>query len=126
VKSGRRSRLIAVVAALAAIALLAACGTNEPTAEPTHTGPTEELTVTVADGNATPSAERVEVKVGTIVEITVTSDAEDVLHVHGYDKELTVVPSTPRTLTFLADQTGRFEIEFHELDKLVYQLVVTP
>jgi hypothetical protein len=120
------SRLIALVAVLATAVLLAGCGTNEPGPRPTATGPARELTAKIANGQVTPSAERVEVKVGTLVKITVTTDAEDELHVHGYDKRLTVVPSTPRTLTFLADQTGRFEIEFHKLDKLIYQLVVTP
>lgn len=124
--SGRTSRLIAVVAVLAAAFLLASCGANEPTARPTATGPAKELTAAIAKGNVTPSAERIEVKVGTIVKITVTTDAEDELHVHGYDKKLTVIPSQARTLTFLADKTGRFEIEFHKADKLIYQLVVTP
>jgi hypothetical protein len=120
------SRLIALVAVLAATVALAGCGTNDPQTQPSPTGPAKELTAKIANGDVTPSAERVEVKVGTLVKITVTSDVEDELHVHGYDKKLTVVPSTPRTLTFLADQTGRFEIEFHKTDKLIYQLVVTP
>lgn len=124
--SGRTSRLIAVVAVLAATFLLASCGTNATTADPTPTGPAKELAVKLAQGNVTPSAERVEVKVGTLVKITVTTDKEDELHVHGYDKKLTVVPSAARTLTFLADKTGLFEIEFHKADKLIYQLVVTP
>lgn len=124
--SGRTSRLIAVVAVVAAAFLLASCGANEPTAQPTSTAAARELTAKIAKGDVTPSAERVEVKVGTLVKITVTTDTEDELHVHGYDKKLTVVPSTARTLTFLADKTGRFEIEFHKADKLIYQLVVTP
>ncbi|MEQ7128878.1 hypothetical protein ABN034_30670 [Actinopolymorpha sp. B11F2] len=88
--------------------------------------PVKRLTVKIADGEVSPNAARVEVADGTPIEITVTSDVADRLHVHGYDEEVAVEPDKPGTLEFVADEAGRFEIELHDADRLVYQLVVLP
>lgn len=84
------------------------------------------LTVSIADGKVNPNAERAVVSRGTTVRIQITSDAADAVHVHGYDEEIEVRAASPATLEFVADTTGRFEIETHETDKLVYELVVQP
>ncbi len=93
---------------------------------PSPSNPVKTLQIEIAHGEATPNAERVELRVGTTIRLAVTSDTEDEVHVHGYDKEVAVKPGTPATLTFVADQTGRFEIETHETGTLLYQLIVMP
>lgn len=90
------------------------------------TPPAKRLSVTIADGTVSPNATRVEVADGTPIRIRVTSDVSDELHVHGYDESLEVEPGKPGTLEFVADEAGRFEIELHDADRLVYQLIVLP
>jgi FtsP/CotA-like multicopper oxidase with cupredoxin domain len=82
------------------------------------------LTFTVAGGKATPGFQQVQVTQGQTVSITVTSDKDDELHVHGYDKELPLHAGTPATVTFTADQTGQFEVETHESGLRLASLVV--
>jgi hypothetical protein len=113
---------------LAVLGLVGGCadgsaGNGSPGGTPP---PVERLSVKIADGQVTPNATRVEVVDGTPIEITVTSDTADELHVHGYDEELAVEPGEPGTLEFVADEAGRFEIELHDADRLVYQLIVQP
>jgi hypothetical protein len=108
--------------------LVAACAdgsTDSGSAEGTRP-PVKHLPVRIAGGEVTPNATRVEVADGTRIEIEVTSDTADELHVHGYDKDLAVEPGEPSTLEFVADEAGRFEIELHDADRLVYQLIVLP
>lgn len=121
-----RRALLLVASSLVVLAgLVAGCGGGS-SASPDEKPDVKALEVEVSDGTVTPNAERVEVPVGTTVEFTVTSDTADMLHVHGYDKEVDVEPGKPATLELVADKTGRFEVELHENGALVYQLVVTP
>ena len=118
------------VIGLVTVLAMAGCavpGTAAPPPSVPVTAPTSnrvELAITLADGKAEPGGERLEVAVGTTVAITVTSDREDEVHVHGYDLELPVSPGTPITREFLADRTGSFEIESHEPALLIVQLLV--
>ncbi|GIH67020.1 hypothetical protein [Microbispora siamensis] len=84
----------------------------------------KEITVTVAGRKVTPPPGRIEVTKGQTVRITVTSDAADEAHLHGYDKEASLKPGTPASIEFVADQTGLFEMETHESGLQLFQLVV--
>lgn len=111
-----------LAAAAAGVAvLIAGCGGDDSSS----TSDSVQLEVEIADGTITPNAEEVEVSVGTTIELTVTSDVAEELHVHGYDESLAVEPGESASTEFEADQTGRFEIETHEAGALVYQLTVT-
>jgi hypothetical protein len=57
---------------------------------------------------------RSEVPLGEVVRLTVTSDAPDEVHVHGYDRRLDLQSGTPATVEFVADISGVFEVELHE------------
>ncbi|MGC4939844.1 cupredoxin domain-containing protein [Kribbella sp. DT2] len=83
------------------------------------------LDITVAKGKVSPSGKNVAVKAGQTVRVTATSDVADTIHVHGYDKELTMQPGKETSLTFVADNKGSFEIETHESGKLVAKLNVS-
>ncbi|MFF3428528.1 hypothetical protein [Streptomyces sp. NPDC002602] len=82
------------------------------------------VTVTVRDGKVVPAPGRVEVGRGERVALRVTSDRADTLHVHGYDKELALPAGQEATLILTADRTGLFEVETHESDLVLTQLLV--
>ena len=63
--------------------------------------------------------------------ITVSSDAPDDIHLHGYDIEKEVAPGQPAKFRFIAELEGEFEIESHVAedagrDPLVGTLIVEP
>ena len=50
---------------------------------------------------------------GDRVTIVVTADADDDIHLHGYDIEKPVAPGKPATFKFTANLEGIFDIESH-------------
>ncbi len=111
-----------------------------PTATPSPPGPSAStsaqvpaatptadvtITVTIAGGKVNPSGATINAKAGQTVLITATSDADDEIHVHGYDKEAEVGPGKPATIQFVANMKGTFEIETHKSGKLIAKLVVS-
>lgn len=107
--------LVCLVAAL--LLLTGACSST------TASGPVT-INVTIAHGTVSPSAATYDVSKGSTVTITVTSDAADTVHVHGYEIEKDVVAGTPLVITFTADQTGRFEVETHVIEATIATLNV--
>lgn len=111
--------------------------TNTPTpGKPNSSGPSNTadpsgdqadvtLAVTVANGKVNPSGATVKVKAGQTVLVTAVSDADEELHIHGYDKELELTPGKPAQVKFTADMKGTFEVETHKSGKLVAKLVVS-
>lgn len=75
-------------------------------------------TVEVAGGD------RVEVPVGSSVAMVVTTDTVEELHVHGYDERLDL-EAGENLLEFIADVTGRFEVELEGSGTFVLELVVS-
>lgn len=95
------------------------------TADPSGEQADVTVNVTVANGKVNPSGASIKVKAGQTVLITGVSDAEDQLHVHGYDKEVELKPGKPASVKFTANMKGTFEVETHESGKLVAKLVVS-
>ena len=83
------------------------------------------IAVTIADGKVSPNAEDVKVKQGQTVRVTIRSDVDESIHVHGYDKTAKASPGEPGEVTFTADVKGVFEIETHESAKLAAKLIVS-
>jgi FtsP/CotA-like multicopper oxidase with cupredoxin domain len=110
-------RLLVCLVAAALLLLPGACSST------TASGPVT-IAVTIAGGKVTPSAATYEVAKGSTVTITVTSDAADTIHVHGYEIEKDVVAGTPLTISFIADQTGSFEVETHVTEVTIATLNV--
>jgi hypothetical protein len=81
--------------------------------------------VNIAEGKVTPNGAGVRVDRGQTVQVSATSDTDESLHIHGYDKTLAVTPGQLSAVTFLADQSGVFEIETHDSGKLVAKLIVS-
>ena len=115
------SRLVAVAVVIAAVVIVFLVYRGSTGDAP----PLERsISVSISGGRVDPPVGRVEVGKGGTVRLTVTSDVPDELHVHGYDRRLTLEPGRAATLEFRADLTGLFEIETHGNHLLLVQLVV--
>jgi hypothetical protein len=102
-------------------------GTGSPSATAGTTASAaavKEIRVTISGGKISPAPGRVRVDKGQSVKITVTGDQADEIHVHGYDKEAAFAPGRPAVVQFTADQTGQFEVETHETEKVLFFLLV--
>lgn len=101
---------------------------STPTASPSPS-PSETvqlIEVEIKDGKVFPDpSRRVQVERGQTVRIILTSDQTDELHVHGYDLHRPVAAGGSVTVEFVADQSGQFEVEVHELARpLLFTLQV--
>jgi cupredoxin-like protein len=95
------------------------------TADPSGEQADVTINVTVANGKVNPSGATVKAKAGQTVLVTAVSDADEELHIHGYDKELELTPGKAASVKFTANMKGTFEIETHKSGKLVAKLVVS-
>jgi hypothetical protein len=92
--------------------------------EPNPADPAVEVNVSVRDGKVAPKPHRVDVPQGATVRLQVTSDVDDVLHVHGLDVEEPLDAGRTTTVELTADQPGVFEVETHETELELLQLAV--
>ena len=95
-----------------------ASGEPNPAKEPVT------VAVSVTDGKVTPKPHRVEVPLGSTVELQVTSDVDDEVHVHGFDVEQPLEAGRTTTVELLADEAGLYEVETHETELELLQLEV--
>ena len=66
------------------------------------------------NGRLAPDSSKViRVRRNDMVKLNWSADRRTVLHLHGYDIEMTVDPGKPQTMSFKARATGRFPIEAH-------------
>ncbi len=63
---------------------------------------------------------------GDIVTINITNDESEELHLHGYDKSVTLEANKPASLTFSANLTGRFPFELEHSKVELGALEVQP
>ncbi len=96
---------------------------------PTTTQPPEPagriLEVTLAGGEVIGPGDAT-VKLGETVRIEVTSDAEDEVHLHGYDLFAAIGPGIVGVVEFSADIPGIFEVELEGSHVLLFELTVEP
>jgi plastocyanin len=67
----------------------------------------------IENGRLADSRKTIQIKRGDTVEITWSADRPTVVHLHGYDIEITADAVQPQTMTLKARATGRFAIEAH-------------
>ena len=79
---------------------------------------------TVSGGGVRTDSERVEVELGKTVRLVILSDANDELHVHGYELKRPVAAGEELTLEFVADIPGVFEVELEETGLHLFELRV--
>ena len=115
------SRRHALAVPLLAVLIAAgACGDDAPGGA----GTVRTVEVAIAAGSVTPAPARIEVGRGATVRVTVTSDVADTVHVHGYDREFLVRPGETAGIEFVADDAGLYEVETHDQELQLFQLVV--
>lgn len=123
--------MIRVVAIALASLLITGCGNdtvssspNPGTAEPTGDAVVE---IAIRDGEVTPQADRVDVKVGQKVTLHVASDIHETIHVHSEpEQEFEVREGDEVEKSFTIDVPGQVAVEAHHLDVTIVQLVVRP
>ena len=99
--------------------------TDRPSAGPStvESPPGDELIITVTESgrDVSPSGQKLDARVGQQVVLEVISDRDDVIHAHtgGDGYELEVSAGVPTTGTFTLDSAGSFEVESHELEKVI-------
>jgi hypothetical protein len=81
--------------------------TNGTAAQP------KAFTIDIKGGKPVGGVADIKVTKGDKVQIVVSADAHDDIHLHGYDIEKPVEPGKPATFKFTADIEGIFEIESH-------------
>lgn len=124
-------RAVAAIA-LALVLPLAGCAGKAPSASGASSSGTaagssaaaKMIVVTITHGKASGDTGRIPVKVNSHVTIQVTSDTADEVHLHGYDIEKELEPGEPTSLSFVADQTGIFEVELHKANVVILHLQV--
>lgn len=85
----------------------------QPTSTDTPADGEQVISVSVAGGNVNPPPGPVDVQLGSTVVVEVTADADDEIHVHGYDITAPVQAGQPSRVTIMADAPGQFEVELH-------------
>jgi hypothetical protein len=132
----RRPRRAALLVLAGSLTLAGCAGTDPdtrsdaaPRSASTSAAPTttagQRIEVQVAGGQVTGDTGRVSVVLGEQVTLSVTSDAPEEVHVHGYDLEATLTPGTPAELTFDATLAGVFEVELHDAGTVLLTLQVS-
>jgi heme/copper-type cytochrome/quinol oxidase subunit 2 len=84
-----------------------------------------QIAIRYADGRVSGDTGRVSVRSGEQVRLTVTSDVDDEVHVHGYDLMQDVTPDGPATITFQASVPGVFEVELEHRGKQLFTFQVS-
>ena len=104
----------------------AATATTTATSTATVNPEPKAETIASEDGEPVGGMAKLSYKQGSTVKLTVTTDgAETDVHIHGYDIEKATAPGAPAKFSFVAKDTGRFEVELHPSTQIA-QLDVVP
>jgi len=82
--------------------------------------------VVVSKGQRVSGPASIQVQEGDDVELQITSDRADELHMHGYDLHLKLQAGVPAKLSFKAEHSGRFDYELHHAHLELGTLEVMP
>lgn len=107
---------LALSLALAAMPLLAACGTtSQPEPSPPEPSAVNTTVINLPIANRSTALARADLRAtqGETVRLTVTTDEPGEVHLHGYDLTADVAPGHPGELVFEATTAGAFAINFH-------------
>ena len=67
----------------------------------------------IENGRLADDLKTIQIHRGDTVELVWSADRHTVLHLHGYDVEVTIAPGETQTMKLRARATGRFPIEVH-------------
>ena len=82
------------------------------------------IEIQLKDGKVSPNGDRVDLNQGDQFVLDITSDRDDEVHVHGFDKGIEVSAGQHVRVPMTADRTGRFEIESHHPELLIVVLQI--
>jgi hypothetical protein len=103
--------------------------TTTTTVAPTTTerpGPKVVLiAIEIAGGQVVVGEDEYEVERDAVVELLVTADVTEEVHVHGYDEYVDLLPGEPGSVTFTASIPGIFEVELEGSGLFLFDLVVS-
>lgn len=85
----------------------------------------QTIMVDVAGGAPVGGVQRVEVDLGSVVALMVTSDIAEEVHVHSYDILRAVSAGNPAHFAFTAEIPGVFEVELEGSGQLLLQLEIS-
>lgn len=97
-----------------------ASATPTTTPEPAVT----TITIELANGKVSPNGSRIDLTKGDTFVLDITSDRDDEVHVHGFDKEIEVKAGKRVKVEMVADRTGRYEVESHHPELLIAVLQI--
>lgn len=103
---------------------LVGCSTSSMADSSKPQGEHHRISITIERGEVVDHPGRVVVTAGDQVELHVSADVTDEVHVHGYDVAGDVAPGKPATVTFVADIPGVFEAELEENHQRILELQV--
>jgi len=104
---GWRSGVAAIVAIATIIASGTTCLSQNIGDEP------RRFELRIENARVADNAGTIQVRRDEAVELTWSADRRSIVHLHGYDIEVTVDAGKPQTMAFRARATGRFPIEMH-------------
>jgi hypothetical protein len=104
-------------------ALVSGCGARGGQPTPAAGAP-QRVELHYSNGTVQGGVRRVPIKLDNPVQLVVTSDVADEVHVHGYDRKADVAAHGSTTLEFVADQAGVFEVELESRGAQLGQLQV--
>lgn len=116
-QTARRLAAAAVLVLVAGTA--AACGGDESSGGPVV------VEITFADGEVTPTGERVEAEVGAPIDLVVTADEPGTLHIHSDPEQELAYGTGEETFKIQVDRPGVVDVESHDLGVVIVQLEVS-
>jgi hypothetical protein len=146
VSRAQRLRFLAIAAVIAVLAVVFIGGGEEETADttaetteptPTPTGDDDDDPEPTSTPTATPTptpppllkggkVTKLRYTEDETVRFRVDSDEPEEVHIHGYDIAKDLEPGEEVTISFKADLTGIFEIEYEHAKEQIGQLRVDP
>ncbi|HEY7051051.1 MAG TPA: hypothetical protein VH496_02810 [Mycobacterium sp.] len=123
------------IIALALASLVAGCGGSKNSEQSNSTAPQQQssapssakplIDVMIKNGRVNPTNAEFTAKVHQPIEILVSSDAADELHVHSVPDHTFQVEAKPnQSFQFTVDVPGTVEVELHKLDRTVATIQV--
>lgn len=95
------------------------------TTEAARPGP-KVATIRISGGEPVGGVRKLTFKEGGTIRFRVTDEADDEVHLHGYDVEKPVGPGKAASFSVPATITGRFEVELHDSATPIAEVTVEP
>ncbi len=121
----RTAIAVGSIAVLVVLFVVLASG-GEDNSTPTGASGSAEFKVEAADGAPVGGVQELSVDQGTSVVITVKSNSDQEVHLHGYDIMVDLTAGKSERIEFTADIDGVFELELEDTAAQLASLRVNP